>query len=182
MLDANGCNTTASAAVVAASRHVDLSGCKAVVRRLSVIQRRRQHDIDKSIARSRDGRLPKVTEKVTDANVSPMQLLAADLAGQALSDADIVIACGAAGIALVDQKTILAADSLKVAIDLNAVPPAGIGGLGVTDKAKPIGSGVGYGSIGVGGLKMKTQRAAIESSNDRVLDANEIYAIAKTIG
>ena len=31
MLDANGCNTTASAAVVAASRHVDLAGAKAVV-------------------------------------------------------------------------------------------------------------------------------------------------------
>ena len=61
-----------------------------------------------------------------------------------------------------------------MAIDLNAVPPSGIGGLGVTDKAKPIGSGVGYGAIGVGGLKMKTHRAAIESlftSNDRVLDA-----------
>ncbi len=31
MLDANGCNTTASAAVVAANRHVDLAGTKAVV-------------------------------------------------------------------------------------------------------------------------------------------------------
>ena len=31
MLDANGCNTTAAAAVVAASRHVDLAGTKAVV-------------------------------------------------------------------------------------------------------------------------------------------------------
>jgi hypothetical protein len=74
---------------------------------------------------------------------------------------------------------------MKVAIDLNAVPPAGIGGLSVTDKAKPIGSGVGYGAIGVGGLKMKTHRRAIESlfaSNDRVLDAAEIYAIAKSIG
>ena len=31
MLDANGCNTTASAAVVAAGRHVDLAGARAVV-------------------------------------------------------------------------------------------------------------------------------------------------------
>ena len=114
-----------------------------------------------------------------------MELLSADLAGKAISNTDIVIACGAAGIELVDEKTVVEADSLKVAIDLNAVPPAGIGGLGVTDKAKPIGSAVGYGAIGVGGLKMKTHRAAIESlftANDRVLDANEIYAIAKSIG
>ena len=61
-----------------------------------------------------------------------------------LSGAEIVIGCGAAGIELVEEKTVLGVDSLKVAIDLNAVPPAGIGGLSLTDKAKPIGSGVGF--------------------------------------
>jgi hypothetical protein len=44
---------------------------------------------------------------------------------------------------------------------------------------------VAYGAIGVGGLKMKTHKAAIQSlfeSNDQLLDAEEIYAIAKAIG
>lgn len=102
-----------------------------------------------------------------------------------LKDAQIVIACGAAGAELVDQKAMLAIESLKVAIDLNAVPPVGIEGIGVADKAKEYGSGVGYGAIGVGGLKMKTHRAAIQSlftSNDKVLNAAEIYEIAKSIG
>ena len=80
-----------------------------------------------------------------------------------------------------------AATQLKVAIDLNAVPPSGLGGISVTDKAKPLAdhaAAVGYGAIGVGGLKMKTHRAAIQSlfeSNDKVLDADEIYAIAKSV-
>ncbi|MEM6690047.1 MAG: methylenetetrahydrofolate dehydrogenase, partial [Planctomycetota bacterium] len=44
---------------------------------------------------------------------------------------------------------------------------------------------VAYGPIGVGGLKMKTHRAAIQAlfdSNDRWLDADEIYTLAKSIG
>ena len=43
---------------------------------------------------------------------------------------------------------------------------------------------VGYGAFGVGGLKMKTHRRAIESlfeSNDKVLNADEIFAIAKAV-
>ena len=102
-----------------------------------------------------------------------------------LEHASILIACGAAGIELVDEATITSLSTLKVAVDLNAVPPTGIGGVSATDKARPIGSGVAYGAIGVGGLKMKTHRACVRSlfeSNDRVLDAAEIYAIAKSIG
>ena len=195
MLDANGCNTTASAAVVAAGRHVDLAGAKAVVlggtgpvgRRVAQLLASDGANVtltSRSLDRA-SAACQEINEHVADRKVTPLAMLSSSDAKQALSDVDIVIGCGAAGIELVDEKTILEAGSLKVAIDLNAVPPAGIGGLGVTDKAKPLGSGVGYGAIGVGGLKMKTHRAAIQSlftSNDRVLDANEIYAIAKSIG
>ena len=96
-----------------------------------------------------------------------------------------MIACGAAGVQLIDEDVIREATSLAVAVDLNAVPPAGIGGVGVTDKAAPLGTGVCYGAVGVGGLKMRTHKRAIETlfeSNDRALDAPEIYAIAKSIG
>ena len=71
-----------------------------------------------------------------------------------------------------------------MAIDLNAVPLAGIECVDVTNKAKQVGHVVTYGAIGVGGLKMKTHRAAVSSlfeRNDIVLDAAEIYEIAKGI-
>ena len=195
MLDANGCNTTAAAAVVAAGRHVPLGETKAVVlggtgpvgRRVSqllaadgaeVILTSRSHERASQACHE-------IIEKSGQATIQPFGIENQQTLESILSDAEIVIACGAAGAELVGQEIIQRMNQLKVAIDLNAVPPAGVGGIGVTDKAKPFGAGVAYGAIGVGGLKMKTHKAAIQSlfeSNDRVLDAEEIYAIAKAIG
>ena len=195
MLDANGCNTTASAAVVAASRHIELRNAKAVVlggtgpvgRRVAQLL---ASDGAKVTLTSRSLDRAKVACRevlghLDEAAVQPAAVPSVRSAKAALDGAQIVVGCGAAGIELVDAPTIAGLESLEVAIDLNAVPPAGIGGVEVADKKKPLGCGVAYGAIGVGGLKMKTHRQAIErlfSSNDQVLDANEIYAIAKSIG
>ncbi|QEG01121.1 Bifunctional protein MdtA [Stieleria maiorica] len=200
MMDANGCNTTAAAAVVAAARHVDLPGARAVVLGGT-------GPVGQRVARLLAGDGASVT--LTSRSLSRAQEACDQVAGQAegeiadrlsaaeldspakvrsvLSETNIVIACGAAGIQLAEKSDLVAAKDLAVAIDLNAVPPAGLGGIAVMDKAKPIGDGsdaVGYGAIGVGGLKMKTHRAAIQSlfkSNDQVLNADEIYALAKTV-
>jgi saccharopine dehydrogenase-like NADP-dependent oxidoreductase len=106
-------------------------------------------------------------------------------AGKMLAQGDVVIACGAAGIELVDANTLAAApESLKVAIDLNAVPPAGLGGVGAMDKAKSQNGRIVYGAIGVGGLKMKIHRESLRElfeANDRVLDTAEILVIGKRI-
>ena len=64
------------------------------------------------------------------------------------------------------------------------MPPAGIGGIAPQDKAVEHDGQICYGAIGVGGLKMKVHKAAIRrlfESNDAVLDAEEIYALGKTI-
>lgn len=74
--------------------------------------------------------------------------------------------------------------NLEVAIDLNGVPPAGIAGIGAFDKAKEIQGKVCYGAIGVGGLKMKIHKRAIETlfqSNDQTLEVEEIFAIGQKI-
>ena len=71
---------------------------------------------------------------------------------------------------------------LKVAIDLNAVPPVGLGGLEVTDHAQVRNGILCYGAIGVGGMKMKIHKAAVKSlfeANDRVLDTEAIFAIGE---
>src|SRR4029079_4906952 len=99
--------------------------------------------------------------------------LAAALQGRAL-----VIAAGAAGAVLLPKAARLAGKSLKVAIDLNAVPPLGIEGVAGTDQAVEHDGVIGYGAIGVGDAKMKIHKAAIArlfESNDQVLDAEEIY-------
>jgi hypothetical protein len=195
MLDANGCNTTAAAAVVAASRHADLPGVKAVVlggtgpvgRRVAQLLASdgARVTLTSRTSERAEQACREIRGKIEDAHLTPFAIGPPGATEQALSGAEVVIACGAAGIELVCESSLAKIDSLRVAIDLNAVPPAGIGGLAVTDKATPFGSGVGYGAIGVGGLKMKTHRAAIQTlfqANDHVLDAAEIYAIAKSIG
>ena len=196
MLDANGCNTTASAAVVAAARHIDLRSSQALVLGGTgpVGQRVAQllaHDGAHVTISSRSAERAKQACKEVQEKLDGTPQLCGIASEQLHSDSfilqqqQIIIACGAAGVELLSKEQIQAIPNLCVAIDLNAVPPAGLGGIGVTDKAQPIGTGVGYGAIGVGGLKMKTHRAAVQSlfeANDRFLDAIEIYEIAKEIG
>ena len=69
-------------------------------------------------------------------------------------------------------------------VDLNAVPPLGIGGLEMTDKAKERDGAICYGAIGVGGTKMKIHKAAVArlfESHDQVLDTAAIYAIGLSL-
>jgi hypothetical protein len=95
-----------------------------------------------------------------------------------------VIAAGAAGAELLPVAVRGKLSSLKVAIDLNAVPPAGIGGIEVFDKGTERDGVVCYGAIGVGGLKMKIHKAALRKlfeANDQLLDRGGIYAIGEKL-
>ena len=97
---------------------------------------------------------------------------------------NLVIAAGAAGAVLLPKDARLTCRSLKVAIDLNAVPPLGIEGVEVMDKGAEHDGVLCYGAIGVGDLKMKLHKLAIAKlfeSNQHVLDAEEIYQIATSL-
>ena len=62
------------------------------------------------------------------------------------------------------------------------MPPLGIEGVGVADKAVEQAGVICYGAIGVGDTKMKVHKAAVASlfeSNDKILDAEEIYQLAQ---
>ena len=101
----------------------------------------------------------------------------------ALAGRTLVIAAGAAGAVLLPRSVRSACPGVKVAIDLNAVPPAGIEGVEVMDKAKERDGVICYGAVGVGDTKMKIHKAAIArlfESNDQVMDAEEVYALAIT--
>jgi hypothetical protein len=103
---------------------------------------------------------------------------------RAIEGVQIVIAAGAAGVELLTEAQWKGAKELRVAIDLNAVPPAGIAGVQVTDAAIERSGVIGYGAIGVGGLKMKIHKAAVRQlfeANDKVLDAPQIFAIGQRL-
>ena len=95
---------------------------------------------------------------------------------------DGVIAAGAAGIELLRESSLAKLSNLKVAIDLNAVPPAGIAGIQVNDAARMLGETALYGAIGVGNLKMKIHRRCLQQlfqANDQVFDIDEIHAVGQ---
>jgi hypothetical protein len=99
----------------------------------------------------------------------------------AIAGVDAIIAAGAPGVQLVARHTITSAPGLKVSIDLNAVPPLGIEGVEVTDRAVDRNGVLTYGAIGVGGVKMKIHKAVIQrlfESNDQIFDAEEILSLA----
>ncbi len=196
MFDGNGSNTTAAAAVLSAARHVPLAGARVVVlggtgpvggrvarlvagqggRACVVSRERSKAEAVCQQIRQRMGN--KLTGEVV-AIASGESALQAEL-----QQAQVLVACGAAGVQLISGSELSAYEQLQVAIDLNAVPPAGIEGVGVMDKAVARGNRFDYGAIGVGGLKMKIHRAAIAhlfTRNDAVLDAEEIFAIGQNL-
>ena len=65
------------------------------------------------------------------------------------------------------------------------MPPAGIEGVELNDKATNRHECVCYGALGVGGTKMKVHKAALAAlftRTDLVFDVDQIYDLAKTVG
>jgi len=83
----------------------------------------------------------------------------ADELRAALAQADVVMGVAAAGVQVAGEADLAAAKRLRVAVDINAVPPAGIAGIGAGDDAKPLAgtSAVGIGALAVGNVKYQVQ-------------------------
>ena len=192
MLDSAGCNTTATAAVLAAANHRSLLGTNALVlaatgpvgirvcRLLAgqgacVLAGSRREDRAAAICE-------RITENMPDAKVSPVQIDSPDKLSKAIEDVEVVISAGSEGIQLLPASIRESAKDLRVVIDLNAVPPLGVEGIAVHDRAAAYGDAICYGAIGVGGTKMKIHKAAIQSlfeRNDLCLDAETIFQCAQ---
>ena len=106
---------------------------------------------------------------------------------QALAAADVVLACAAAGTQVVSADDLVVAKRLKVAADLNAVPPEGIAGLGVMDDGKPLPGtqAVGIGALAIGNVKYQTQQRLLvqmrEADKALTLGFAEAFAMAQAI-
>lgn len=193
MLDSNGSNTTAVAAVVKITRAVnDVRGKKVLVTAgtgpvglraaglfakagaVVTITSRKQDEGEKACTaiRSRFG-----------GTVALACMRNASEAAQVLDKAapEILLNAGPAGVLLVPRAAWSHRAGLAVACDLNAVPPLGIEGIDVNDDAKPRDGVTTFGAIGVGGFKMKVHKACIArlfERNDAVLDAETIAELA----
>jgi methylenetetrahydrofolate/methylenetetrahydromethanopterin dehydrogenase (NADP+) len=195
MLDSNGANSTAAAAVLSAAKHVALENSKALVlaatgavgQRVCKILANAKCKVlvaSRTIERSQE-----CVERLVDSGIPPERLepicsWEAETLEQHLSAVQMVFGCGAAGARLLTREQLDRAKQLQVAIDLNAVPPTGIEGIEITDKGVPRSNRIDYGALGVGGLKMKIHKASIASlfhANNQFLDCNEMLTIGQDI-
>jgi NADPH:quinone reductase-like Zn-dependent oxidoreductase len=194
LMDANGCNTTAAAAVLAARQHLPLKGVQALVLGATgPVGQRVVRLLAREGARVRVGsrKAAKAVEtcghilaKAPHAQLEPVSTDTAVELAAALHDQQLVIAAGAAGAVVLPENVRKVCGSLKVVIDLNAVPPLGIEGVKATDKAKGRDGLTCYGALGVGGTKMKIHKAAIAKlfeRNDLVMDAEEVYQLGQAL-
>lgn len=201
-MDPNGANTTAAAAVTTAARHVALeSGTTACVIGAGPVGRRIAWMLASRGVQLRvvalhlseaEAACEDLARRMSGAESEPCGATPYGAAGgpiaAAIDGADFVIAAGSPGVEVLDEPTRSACDSLRVVIDLNAVPPAGIGGVDQRDglagaPAERFGQ-LQYGALGVGGLKLSVHKEAVRrvfSTNDAVLDGPEILKLAEAI-
>jgi methylene-tetrahydromethanopterin dehydrogenase len=84
-----------------------------------------------------------------------------------ISNADLVFCTAKAGIQVLNSSVLSDAKQLKVAGDVNAVPPLGIEGLGIMDFGEPLSfannakGAVGIGALAVGNVKYQLQNALL---------------------
>jgi len=192
MLDPNGSNTTAAAAVRSVTKQMDVKGkkilllagtgpvgqrCAFLLAGLGAIV-----IISSRTREKADAVLQEVAKRGVDkALLHAMQVANHAELEKALEGCEVVISTGAAGVCLLPAEVRRKFVGLKAVVDLNAVPPMGIEGVEVMDKGTMRDGVICFGAIGVGDLKMKVHRASISKlfeRNDYVLDAREIYEIA----
>ena len=193
MFDANGCNTTASAAVawlahgrqLAGKRAVILAGTGPVGQRAAVLLSREGCTVTLT-GRRLDGAQAACAALKRRFGVDIAAVEAADPAQRAaaVAQAQVVLATGAAGITLLEARAWQENPGIELLADANASPPAGIEGIGMRDRGSERHGKVVFGPLGFGALKLALHRACIGQlfeQNDRVLDAEDIYAVAKTL-
>lgn len=201
MMDSNGSNTTAAAAVRAAGRHLDLAGAKALIlggtgpvghraaqllagAGAEVLVSSRTVDRAEATCAAIRQALPKAIGTLRGQAVSQL--------AESAHTVTLVIAAGAAGVQFSKADQWQSFPNLRVAIDLNAVSPVGLEGLAITAKGivqPPTGSRLHdlfcYGALGVGGEKMKLHKTAVArlfESNSQILRTESIYEIARAMG
>ena len=191
MFDSNGSNTTAAAAVANIVNTCDVSGKKAVIlggtgpvgqRAAALLSLEKADVFITSRSLEKAEQISAEINERFDTNVKALPGGTNNERVASILGASIVMATGASGVVLLNKKDWIESQSIEVVCDANAMPPLGIEGVELNDKAKEIGGKKAFGAIGFGGLKISVHRECVSRlfhSNDGIFDAEEIYRIAK---
>ncbi len=194
MLDSNGSNTTAVAAVVKIEETLgDLRGRKAVILAGTGPVGQRAAGL-----LAHDGARVTITSRKPEQGEKARQFISARFNVHVeavtmddpqklpaiLDGAEVLLNSGPAGVQMVPKGAWTSVKTLKVAVDLNAVPPLGIEGIDVNDAGVKREGVVVFGAFGIGNFKTKLHKACVArlfTRNDLVLDAEEIAAVAREL-
>jgi hypothetical protein len=193
MLDSNGCNTTAAAAVVKVISAVPVGGQKVVVlagtgpvgqRAAGLLAAEGAQVTLTSRTIERAQAACGAVKDRFGADVTPAAADSEATTAVALEGACAVLCTGIEGVQLVPEALWRDHPTLRVLADVNAVPPLGVEGTKATWNGKQIGDKLLYGALGIGDLKMKVHKRSIArlfERNDLVLDAEGIMESAKEL-
>lgn len=105
----------------------------------------------------------------------------------ALAEAEVVLGVAGAGVQVASETDLAAARRLRVAADINAVPPAGLGGVGAMDDAKPLAgtTAVAIGALAVGNVKYQVEHRMLtrmrEAERPVVFGFAEAFELAREV-
>ena len=192
MLDSNGSNTTAVAAVVKIEETLgDLKDKKVLVLAGTGPVGQRAAGL-----LARDGARVTITSRKPEQGDKARQFISARFnvqvdattlndpatLGDCLDGVEVLLNSGPAGVQMVPRSAWTSCKTLKIAVDLNAVPPLGIEGVEVNDAGVERNGVTVFGAFGIGNFKTKLHKACVTrlfTRNDLVLDAEAIADVAR---
>ncbi|MDG2364688.1 MAG: NADP-dependent methylenetetrahydromethanopterin/methylenetetrahydrofolate dehydrogenase [Methylococcaceae bacterium] len=193
MLDSNGSNTTAAAGVAKLTCSGSLKNKNAVVlagtgpvgqRAAAMLAQEGAHVSITSRSFDKAQKACQAINNRFNVTVSPIEATDNIARAKAIAQTHIIFAAGAANIQLLEEAHWKDNPTLELIADANASPPIGIGGTDMMDRGINRHGKIIWGSIGFGTLKLALHKACINrlfESNDHVLDAEEIFRLAKSM-
>ena len=193
MMDANGSNTTAAAAVRKILSCGNIKG-----KNVTVLGGTGPVGIRAAGLLGKEGALVTITsrneEKAKDASeviekrfgveVTPACVNKIEETEEVIGDSYAVLAAGTIGVKMLPESAWKDNPSIKVMADVNAIPPLGIEGTKSYYSAKEKEGKLIFGGLGINSLKMKVHRECISvlfEQNDLILDAEGIYNVASRL-
>jgi NADPH:quinone reductase-like Zn-dependent oxidoreductase len=194
MLDSNGSNTTAVAAVVRIEQAVGdvrgksaliLAGTGPVGQRAAGLLAKGGAKVTITSRKPEQGdRARRAIAERFGVEVSVRTMAEASQCAEVLQGAAILLNSGPAGVLMAPKGAWTGCESLEVAVDLNAVPPLGIEGVELNDAGVERDGVKVFGAFGVGNFKTKLHKACVAKlfeRNDLVLDAEAIADVARQL-
>jgi methylenetetrahydrofolate/methylenetetrahydromethanopterin dehydrogenase (NADP+) len=191
MLDSNGSNTTAVAAVAKLRQAAgNIEGCRAVVAagtgpvgmRAAGLLARAGADV--LVTSRRAQAAADVADRIHQRFGRPVrgvQMSDGSQAAAILEGAALLLNGGGAGVSLVPRDAWSGRSGLRGIADVNAVPPPGVEGIEASDDGEERDGVMVFGALGVGRLKMQIHKACIArlfERNDAMLDVETIAGLA----